>query len=273
MKRREFHRLALAAPLPLLCAFLWACAGAGGPAAPGGGPGGAAVGENLAAGSVAAPEAAFNPGSIQAGGEGHGQEGRQASNVATVKTKDGRGNCGALPGDLQAHFEGDAVQPMLMSWVSGAELGPFGAFQEKSMGSFGRTALPQCPLMVTVQGEQFQATMRARFLKLMATYTDPSGKFFQSEPMVMPCPPVCVGQTCPAICAAPPCDTCLQLKDETEIAEADRVRGETAPPSPVDFVPPSLPSIEDRDLANPRLRVIEGPGLLPNLSEDFQFRR
>lgn len=273
MKRREYHRLAFAAPLPLLCAFLWACAGAGGPAAPGGGPGGAAVGENFAAGPVAAPEAAFNPGSIQVGGEGHGQEGRKVHNVATVKTKDGRGNCGSAPGDFQPLFEGTGPQPVLMSWVSGFETGPFGAFQERSMGSFGRTQLPQCPLMVTVQGEQFQSTMRGRFLKLAAAYTDPSGKFFQSEPLVMPCPPLCVGQECPAICAAPPCETCLQLKEESEIAEEDRVRNQPVFPGPVEFDPPSLPAIEDRDLADPRLRLIKGPDLLPTLPEDFQLRK
>lgn len=272
MKRWEFHRLAFTAPLPLLCAFLWACAGAGGPAAPGGGPGGAAVGENLAAGPVAAPEAAFNPGSIQVGGEGHGQEGRKANNVAVVKTKDGRGNCGIPVAESQLLFPEEEPKPQLMSWVSGFEAGPFGAFEERSMGGFGMTPLPECPLMVTVEGEQFQARMNGRFLKLVAVYTDAAGKFFQSEPLVMPCPPRCIGQNCPALCPAPPCQTCLQLKEESEIAEEDRVRN---PPAlrPVDFSPPSLPSIEDRDLADPRLRLIEGPGLLPNLPENFQFRK
>lgn len=258
MKPRQIHRLGLLAPLPIFCALVLACSGATGPAGLGGGPGGAAVGENSGGGPIAAAEVGFNPGPIQAGGEGHGQETRKFDNVVFVGTKDGRSNCGVRGSEMQVLFPAEATQPALMSWASGFETGPFGALQERSMGGFGRVPLPQCPLVVMVQTDQFQTRMTGKFLKLVATYTDSSGNFFQSEPHVMPCPPTCVTQPCPAICAEPPCEVCLNLKAESEIAEEDRVRQQTTLPSPVDFELPSLPGIEERGLVNPRLRLIEG---------------
>jgi len=187
-----------------------ACSGTGALA-----PGGGALGEN----PPAAGQVAFNPGSVQSGGEGHGQEQKKTPHFVSVTSKDGRGNCGIPATEVQEVFAPEG--PILHLSFGGTETGTFSGITTAGTGRFGRGPVPECPTAVPIVEGGVRRFQIPGFVRIVATLTDASGKNFQSLPKIV---------SCQAECASPPCEVCIDLKDASEIPDSegvDPIPGET----------------------------------------------
>ncbi|MFO1462333.1 MAG: hypothetical protein U1F66_01005 [bacterium] len=198
-------------------------------------PGGNAVGEN----SAALAEAALNPGSVQSGGEGHGQEQKKTPNYVSVNPKEGRGNCGVPRGEAQEVFVPEG--PVLQLAFSSSETGPFSGAKTLNANRFGQSGIPECPLVLPMN-DGTRRFMSIHFVRVVATWTDAAGKSFESLPKVI---------TCQAVCETPSCEVCIDLKAESEIPDSERIV--SAPSEPEDGLKridwDGLPSLEE---TNPR---------------------
>lgn len=232
---------------PMVVFFLLTLGCSGGALAPGGG---GALGENPAPVS----QVAFNPGSVQSGGEGHGQEQKKTPNAASVSLPDGKSNCGVDLSEAQEIFSSEGP---VLHLSFGGESGPFAGITTVNANRFGRSPIPECPTAVPIVENGQKRFQIPGFVRVVATFTDDSGKKFQSLPKVI---------TCQAVCATPPCEVCIDLKDASEIPDSEGVDPPAGEPSdgfkrpidlddltPVQDPAPSLPILlkPNIDLSNP----------------------
>lgn len=266
MSRRFFNKAWLL--LSLFPGFLvLACSagtgGGGGGGLPSGGNGGAGVGEvavnlNSATGldTNTNTNNQNNFTSPQAGGEGHGQEGKKQFRI-TVGLKEGPSNCGLFGENSHDIFPpGEEESPQLNATFGTLESGPFYNPRIQPMGSQGRVSLLPCPDLIRRRTEQviFNDFINVDFTSVQATYTDPTGKFFQSESKVLDCSV--------ESCTVLPCEICLTLEEKTvEDSGSARDLHPIQNPGFKNLQP--LPSIENQG-ANSNLRRFEGT---PNLLE------
>lgn len=185
-----------------------------------------------------------------AGREGDSQESPKRFTI-TVGFKDGPSNCGNFSenaADIFPAVEEDS--PQLNASFGGGEGGPFFATQVRSMGGKGRMVFDfsngskngenkSCPQIVRKSTPQviLNEFIVVAFAKIQVTYTDPNGKFFQSESKVLDCSV--------ESCAVRPCEVCLTLEEKPIEDSASAQNPE--PNNPANF---QIPTRIDRSGTN-----------------------